>query len=121
MDMVASHFPQPETGTVSELDRQFAELGDNVTRLIGLLEEADDPFWVPYLRRGLAQVQEHRLSGATFILGCFGGSETFSDLVIGRHLEQSDPLTFRNLNARLAHLRTATFESANAITSRRAW
>ena len=106
---------------VSELRRQFEELGENVTRLIGLLEESEDPFSIPYLRRGLAQVRENRLSGATFILGCFGGHETFSDLVIGRHFETSDPLKFRNLNARLDHLRTRTFESANAITSRRAW
>lgn len=106
---------------MSELNRQFTELGENVDRLIGLLEESEERFWVPYLRRGLAQVRENRLSGATFILGCFGGAETFSDLVIGRQFEDSDPLKFRNLNARLTHLRTRTFDSANAITSRRAW
>lgn len=106
---------------MSELDRQFIELGDNIAQLIGLLEESEDPFWIPYLRRGLHQVQENRLSGATFILGCYGGVETFSDLVIGQRFQRSDPLKFRNLNARLTHLRTRTFESANAITSRRAW
>ncbi len=106
---------------MSELDRQFDQLGDQVAQLIALLEESGDPFWIPYLRRGLTDVREHRLAGATFVLGCYGGVETFSDLVIGRRLEHSDPLAFRNLNARLTHLRTATFESANAITSRRAW
>ena len=106
---------------MSELDRQFEALGDNVARLIALLEESGDPFWIPYLQRGLAQVREHRLSGATFVLGCYGGADTFSDLVIGRRYERTEPLVFKNLNARLAHLRTATFESANAITSRRAW
>lgn len=106
---------------MSELDRQFNQLGDNVAQLIGLLEESGDSFWIPYLRRGLAQVRENRLSGATFILGCYGGAETFSDLVIGRRFEHSDPLAFKNLNARLARLRTSTFECANAITSRRAW
>jgi len=106
---------------VSDLDREFSELSENITQLIGLLEESEDAFWIPYLRRGLHQVRENRLSGATFILGCYGGVETFSDLVIGRRFEASDPLKFRNLNARLAHLRTRTFESANAITSRRSW
>jgi len=106
---------------VSELDRQFDQLGDSVARLIALLEESGDPFWIPYLQRGLAQVRQNRLSGATFILGCYGGAETFSDLVIGRRFERTDPLTFRNLNARLSHLRTLTFDCANAITSRRAW
>ncbi|MFU8817615.1 MAG: hypothetical protein ACNA7W_19895 [Pseudomonadales bacterium] len=106
---------------MSELDRQFEELAERVSQLIGLLEESEDPFWIPYLKRGLTQIRENRLSGATFILGCYGGEETFSDLVIGRRFEGSDPLRFRNLNARLSHLRTQTFESANAITSRRAW
>jgi hypothetical protein len=106
---------------VSELDRQFDQLGDNVAKLIGLLEESGDPFWVPYLKRGLIQVRAHRLAGATFILGCYGGAETFSDLVIGRRFEHTDPLMFRNLNARLSHLRSQTFECANAITSRQAW
>lgn len=106
---------------MSELDRQFVELADSVSQLIALLEESGDRFWIPYLKRGLAQVRENRLSGATFILGCFGGEDTFSDLVIGRTLEQSDPLAFRNLNARLLELRNQAFERANAITSRRAW
>jgi hypothetical protein len=106
---------------MTTLDEQFRDLADNVQRLIALLEEAEDTFWIPYLRRGLAQVQENRLSGATFILGCYGGAETFSDLVVARHLEAGDPLRFRNLNARLGELRTRTFESANAITARRSW
>jgi hypothetical protein len=106
---------------VSDLDAQFQALGDSVSQLIGLLEESDDLFWVPYLKRGLIQIRQNRLSGATFILGCYGGEETFSDLVIGRRFERADPLRFRNLNARLSHLRTQTFEAANAITSRRSW
>lgn len=106
---------------MSELDRQFNQLGDNVAKLIALLEESGDPFWIPYLERGLAQIRENRLAGVTFVLGCYGGLETFSDLVIGRRHQHTDPLAFRNLNARLSHLRTATFDSANAITSRRAW
>jgi len=103
------------------VERQFDQLGDNVAQLIGLLEESGDAFWIPYLERGLAQVRERRLSGATFILGCYGGADTFSDLVIGRRFEQADPRVFHNLNARLSRLRTSTFDSANAITSRRAW
>lgn len=106
---------------MSELDRQFDRLADSVSQLIALLEESGDPFWIPYLRRGLVQVRENRLSGATFVLGCFGGADTFSDLVIGRRFEATDPPTFRNLNQRLSELRTRTFDDANAITSRRVW
>ena len=65
--------------------------------------------------------RENRLSGATFILGCYGGEDTFSDLVIARTIEHSDPAAFRRLNARLTELRNRIFERANAITSRRAW
>lgn len=106
---------------MSELGRQFVELAESVSELIVLLEESGDPFWIPYLRRGLAQVRENRLSGATFILGCYGGEDTFSDLVIARTIEHSDPAAFRRLNARLTELRNRIFERANAITSRRAW
>ena len=106
---------------MSELDAQFATLGRHLEALISLLEEADETFWVPYFRRGLAQVQQNRLSGATFTLGCYGGVDTFSDLVIGQAWEQSDPLRYRNLNARLTHLRNRIFEAANVITSRQAW
>lgn len=106
---------------MSSLSAQFSELGAAVRELIALLEEAEHGFWVTYLKRGLRQVDENRLSGATFILGCYGGEHTFSDLVIGEQLETSEPLRYRNLNARLAHLRTRTFEAANAIAARRSW
>jgi hypothetical protein len=106
---------------VTELDRQFDELGASVSQLIALLEESGDPFWIPYLKRGLAQIRENRLSGATFVLGCYGGADTFSDLVIGRRFEEDDPPAFRRFNTRLTELRNQTFEHANAITSRRAW
>jgi hypothetical protein len=106
---------------MTELEAQFAQLARDLEALIGLLEEADERFWVPYLRRGLLQVREHKLGGATFVLGCFGGEETFSDLTIGSQWQTADPLAYRNLNARLGTLRTRVFESANAITSRRAW
>jgi len=106
---------------MSALHEQFALLSEHVNRMIGLLEEADERFWIPYFKRGLKQIDEHKLGGVTFVLGCYGGEDTFSDLVIGECWRTSDPLKYRNLNARLAQLRTAVFESANAITSRRAW
>lgn len=106
---------------MSSLRAQFDELAASVRELIALLEEAEHGFWVSYLKRGLRQVDEQRLSGATFILGCYGGEHTFSDLTIGEALQDSQPLRYRNLNARLAHLRTRTFEAANAIAARRSW
>jgi hypothetical protein len=106
---------------MSELESQFNRLGRHLEALIGLLEEADERFWVPYFRRGLDQVRQNRLAGATFTLGCYGGVETFSDLVIGLTWEETDPLKFRNLNARLSELRNRIFDAANAITSRQSW
>lgn len=107
--------------TVSELDAQFATLARDIEELGGLLAEAGEPFWTHQLDRALPLVRERKLAGATFVLGCFGGADTLSDLVIGASWETADPLRFRNLNARLMRLRTRVFESANAITARRAW
>ena len=106
---------------MSSLGAQFRELAAAVRELIALLEEADHGFWVVYLKRGLRQVDENRLSGATFILGCYGGEHTCSDRVIGELLATWEPRRYRNLNARLVHLRTRTFEAANAIAARRSW
>ena len=86
---------------MSALSEEFAALEDAVKQLIALLDEVDEGFWISYLRRALPQIQANRLSGATFVLGCFGGQNTLSDLVIGTTIEQSDPIRFRNQNARL--------------------
>jgi hypothetical protein len=106
---------------MSALEREFAALETDLQALLGLLEEAEESFWRNTLARGMRQVREQKLAGATYILGCYGGIETFSDLVIGRKFEVSEPLRFKNLNARLSHLRTRTFDSANAIAARRSW
>ena len=106
---------------MSSLDDEFAALAADVRALVGLLTEADETFWSNTLARGLRQIEGNELAGATYVLGCYGGVDTFSDLVIGRKWTDSEPLRFRNLNARLGHLRTRTFESANAITARRSW
>lgn len=112
---------------MGRLDEEFDELGAAVRALIGLLEEVppvsggQEKFWLSYLRRGLVQIDARKLAGATAVLGCFGGEDTFSDLVIGRDLEAGEPLRFRNLNARLGELRNRTFDTASAIASRRSW
>lgn len=106
---------------MSNLHDEFATLAADVRELVSLLQEADETFWSNTLSRGLRQIEAHQLAGATYILGCYGGIDTFSDLVIGGRWSRSDPLRYRNLNARLGHLRTRTFESANAIAARRSW
>ena len=106
---------------MATLDELFVELGDCVRELIGLLDEADDQYWIPVLRKGLALVDANKLAGATGVLGCYGGEGTFSDLVIGQQWQRADSLRYENLNARLNHLRTKTFEAASVIASRRSW
>ena len=106
---------------LNSLELEFATLEADVRALVGLLEEAEETFWSNTLARGLRQIEAHHLSGATYILGCYGGEDTFSDLVIGGKWSRADPLKYRNLNARLGHLRTRTFESANVIASRQSW
>ncbi|MGA0840969.1 MAG: hypothetical protein ACO3P1_13865, partial [Pseudomonadales bacterium] len=68
-----------------------------------------------------SQVRSKHLGGATFVLGCYGGEDSFSDFKLKPELAHADPLRYRNLNARLTELRTRVFLSANAITARRAW
>lgn len=106
---------------MSTLSHHFDELAHQLRQLISLLEESDDRFWIAFLQRGLRQVDERRLSGATFILGCYGGQDTFSDVVIAQQWRDSRPLQFKNANARLSTLRDGIFASANAIASRQHW
>ena len=103
------------------LAKQFEELAHQLRQLIALLEESEDPFWISSLQRGLHQVDAHHLAGATFVLGCYGGENTFSDVTIGRQWQQSHPLKYQNANARLISLRNKIFTSADAIASRRHW
>ena len=103
------------------LEAEFTVLAEDVRALVGLLHEAEETFWSKTLARGLTLIEARQLAGATYVLGCYGGEDTFSDLVIGQGWSAVEPLRYRNLNARLSHLRTKTFESANAITARRSW
>ena len=88
---------------------------------MGLLNEADERFWVMCMQRALPKIDDHELAGATLVLGCYGGMETFSDLVLCKDMIDSDPIRYRNLNARLDHLRTKTFEAARCIAARQTW
>jgi hypothetical protein len=106
---------------MTTLNQQFIDLSNTTRELIGLLVETDEKFWLMVLRRAVARVDAHELAGATLILGCYGGTDTFSDLIIGKSIETEDPLSFRNLNARLDHLRTQTFEAARCIAARQTW
>jgi len=103
------------------LEQDFDALAAAVTRLIGLLDEAEERFWPRYLARGLQQIHVRKLAGATAVLGCFGGQDTLSDLVVAQSYRLQDPVRYRNLNARLGQLRTEVFECADVIASRRSW
>ena len=103
------------------LSAEFEKLNRLVQELIGLLDEAEETFWRRYLARGVQNVAEHKLAGATFILGCYAGEGSFSDLQLAPELEDTDPLRHRNLNARLSKLRTEVFKSAGRIASRELW
>ena len=105
----------------TSLNDQFVALSQQLNQLISLLEEAEDRFWIAYIKRGLKQVEENKLAGATFILGCYGGEDTFSDVVIAKHWQEASPLKFQNANARLGQLRNDIFTTASSIASRRHW
>ena len=107
--------------SLSSLEEDFKELGFLTRRIIGLLEETDERYWILMFSRSLEQIETNNLSGATSVLGCFGGADTFSDLILAKHLEESEPLRFKNLNARLERLRNETFQAARKIASRKNW
>lgn len=103
------------------LNQQFIDLGNATRELIGLLTEANESFWVMCMQRALPKIENHELAGATLVLGCYGGMDTFSDLELARGLFHDDPIRYRNLNSRLDHLRTKTFEAARCIAARQTW
>ena len=106
---------------IQTLNQQFIDLGNATRALVGLLNEADERFWVMCMQRALPKIEDHELAGATLVLGCYGGMDTFSDLELGKGMIDSDPVRYRNLNARLDHLRTKTFEAARSIAARQTW
>jgi hypothetical protein len=91
------------------MDERFRTLEADLLQLINLLSGANETFWLRFMRQGLSQVQARRLSGATYVLGCYGGADTFSDLIlIG---------TDAAANTRLVELRNRIYEIADAIAS----
>ena len=103
------------------LSQEFEHLKRLLGNTISLLQESGDTFWCAFLQRALTQVEENKLSGATMVLGCFNGADSFADLTIGQHLRADDELAYNNLNQRLHHLRNQIFKSASTIASRKLW
>ena len=103
------------------LQAEFEHLERLLQELLSLLAEADETFWKRYLERGVAKIERRELAGATYVLGCYGGEDSFSDLTIGEPHKATQPLHYKNLNARLGRLRTDVFTSASRIASRELW
>ncbi len=103
------------------LAAEFSKLELALEQLIDLLEAEDEKHWARYLARGLPDITSGRLAGATYVLGCYGGEDTLSDLIVARDRAAADPQGFADVNARLTEVRTRVFESASAIASRRLW
>ena len=103
------------------LSAEFATLEQALAQLIELLDEENEKHWATYLARGLPNITSGRLAGATYVLGCYGGEDTLSDLIVARDRAASDPEGFADVNARLTAVRTRVFESASTIASRQLW
>jgi hypothetical protein len=103
------------------LAAEFENLEHLTSQLVGLLLEVDETFWHKYLERAIPKLKRYELAGATYILGCFSGEGSFSDLTIANRADNADPLQQINLSARLNQLRTAVFKSAKRIASRQLW
>ena len=107
---------------MSDLQQEFEELERAVRETIGLLEEVDgQKYWLIMFRRALLSIEAKELAGATSVLSCFGGEDTFSDLRLEQSFKEDESLHTRNLNLRLDRLRGKMFESAKRIASRSLW
>ena len=107
---------------MNNLKQEFDELERAVRETIGLLEEIDgQKYWLIMFRRALLSIKARELSGATSVLSCFGGEDTFSDLTLEQTFKDNESLHLRNLNSRLDRLRNKMFESAKRIASRQLW
>ncbi len=89
------------------MEARFTELEVRLDEMVLLLDRAGERFWRHLLSRCLPDVRARKLTGVTGVLGCYGGEDTFSDLVIGHDLD----------SRRLAVLRTAIFDVANGIAA----
>ena len=107
---------------MNNLEQEFNKLEKSVLQAIGLLEEVGgQKYWLIMFRRALKSIKEKELAGATSVLSCFGGEDTFSDLRLAQSVKEDESLRIRNLNLRLDRLRGEMFESAKRIASRTLW
>ena len=107
---------------MNNLEQEFNKLEKSVLQAIGLLEEiGGQKYWLIMFRRALKSIKEKELAGATSVLSCFGGEDTFSDLRLAQSVKEDESLRIRNLNLRLDRLRGEMFESAKRIASRTLW
>ena len=107
---------------MNNLEQEFNKLEKSVLQTIGLLEEiGGQRYWLIMFRRALKSIKEKELAGATSVLSCFGGEDTFSDLRLAQSVKEDESLRIRNLNLRLDRLRGEMFESAKRIASRTLW
>lgn len=93
------------------------DLEDRLREAIELLEDCGEPYWARRMGMALAGVEANRLGGVSQVLGTFGGEGTFSDLVILREREETDPRAFAVANARLTTLRNTLFRLADGISN----
>lgn len=107
---------------MESLNQQFDNLESTVREIIGLLQESDgQKYWLLMFNRSLPLIKARELAGATMVLGCFGGENTFSDLTLNQSFKNNGALHLKNLNSRLDGLRNRLFETANRIASRELW
>lgn len=104
-----------------ELDHRmtakFEELSARLEELLVLLEDADELLWLRFMNQAARKVRKKTLAGVTYVLGCYGGEDTFSDLVIHPQLKTRDPRRYQLSNKRLKHLRSTIFTLANDIAA----
>ncbi len=90
------------------------QLVQSLSRLIQILEEANEPLWADWFSQAKHRLNNSDLSGITKILGAYGGMGSFNDLVIGYSIKGPDD-NYINTNDEMNELRKIMYSLAQEI------
>ena len=90
------------------------QLIQSLSRLIQILEEANEPLWADWFSQAKHRLNNSDYSGIKKILGAYGGMGSFNDLVIGYSIKGPDE-NYINTNDKMDELRHLIYSLAHEI------
>jgi hypothetical protein len=98
---------------MKDMQAATIELEVRLDALIELLEEAEERYWVLFLRRARERIRGNQLTGVTQVISCYQGTGTLSDLQPTSKRGTPEHL----FAARWLKLRDSVFRSADQLLS----